>query len=69
MPNMISESNTSIKVTRVRTDNVLGLIQPIENKKRLLVLERITKLKFSFTHRKDHLVVSRHTRPPTIVDI
>jgi hypothetical protein len=38
------ESNTSIKVTRVWTDNVFGLIQPIENKKRLLVLERITKL-------------------------
>ena len=37
-------STASIKVTRLWTDNILGLIQPIENKKRLLVLKRITKL-------------------------
>jgi len=41
---MISESNTSVKVTSLWTDNIIGLIQPIENKKRLLVLKRITKL-------------------------
>lgn len=47
MPNMILKSNSSIKVTRLYTDNVLSLIQHIENKKRLLVLE-IKTLSFLF---------------------
>ena len=57
MPKMISESNASIKVTRLWTDNVLGLIQTIENKEPLSIREDYITLKFSFTHRKDHLVV------------
>lgn len=49
MPNMILESNASIKVTRLKTDNVLNLIQPIENIRRLLALEDQNFKVFSFS--------------------
>ena len=66
---MICKSNSLIKVTRLKTDNVLAYFILWKIKEDLSIRGEYKTLKFSFTYRKDHLTVSSHTRSHTIVDM